>query len=150
MKRFLSVFLLISGLLMAGGANATSVTWTIPTTALTGSATYTSVSGTFAWDAVNQVVSNVNVTLVVGGTPTLITSSSVNSAPFIVLNNTPPSTGQPVFVIDYTSLTNTATPTVVSYIDGGPCGVSGGQCVGFSGGSSSANNVTLTVGVHEV
>ena len=92
----------------------------------------------------NQVVSNVNVTLVVGGTPTLITSSSVNAGIFIVLNNTPPSTGQPVFVIDYTSLTNTATPTVVSYIEGGPCSETGGQCVGYSGGPSSANNVTLT------
>ena len=66
-KRFVALFLLMSGLLVAGGANATSVTWTIPTTALTGDATYTSVSGTFAWDAVNQVVSNVNVTLVAGG-----------------------------------------------------------------------------------
>ena len=53
-KRFVAALMVVGGLLVAGGANATSVTWTIPTTALTGSATYTSVSGTFAWDAVTD------------------------------------------------------------------------------------------------
>ena len=146
MKRFVAVFLLAGGLLVAGGASATSVTWTIPTTALTSDPTYTSVYGTFDWDAVNQVVSNVSVYLVVSGTPTRLTSSSTNLTPYIVLNNASPSTGDPSVFIDYTSLTNTATPATVSAIFGGGCLALSGNCINLIP-ASSANNVTLSPSV---
>lgn len=143
MSRFLSLFLLLGGLVVTGGANAISVTWTIPPTALSGNAAYTSVSGTFDWDAVNQVVSNVNLSLVVSGTATPINSSSPNAGTFIVMNNASPSTGSPLVTLNAASLTNTATPTSVSSITAGQCYASGGTCSGFIGDISEAYNVTL-------
>jgi IPTL-CTERM motif len=148
-RRFLPVLLLMGGLVAAGGANAISVKWTIPPTALTAtgsSSPYSSVSGTFDWDAVNQVVSNVNLSLVVNGMPTPINSSSVSIAPYLIMNNTGPSLGSPVVFLDSATLTNNATPAMVSFVAGGEClEVNGADCVRFGGPNVSiASNVTLT------
>jgi hypothetical protein len=68
-KRFVAALLLACGLLLAGGANATPVNWTIPSTTTT-SGTYTStISGTFTWDNDTQQLTNVNVSITYNGTP---------------------------------------------------------------------------------
>jgi hypothetical protein len=142
-KNFISALLFVYGLMAAGGANATSVTWTIPNTPLTG--TNNSVSGSFAWDAVNQVVSNIRVTVVLGGTSTLLTSSSANpGGATLVLNRFLPSNGDPVVGINILTLTNTATSMVVSPIVGGYCVLDGINCGSGSVPVGFAYNVTLT------
>lgn len=143
-RRFLPIFLLVGGLGVIGVANASSVRWTIPPTALSGNPAYSSVSGTFDWDAINQVVSNVNLSLVVSGTATPINSSSPNNGLFIVMNNASPTVGSPLVTLNAASLTNTATPTTVSSITAGQCYASGGICTGFIGLISEAYNVTLS------
>jgi hypothetical protein len=80
LRRFLSVGFFWAGLVMAGGANATPIKWTIPNTTLSsffGSVTSGSVSGTFVWDADTSTASNVHISVVLnGGAPTLISSTA--------------------------------------------------------------------------
>ena len=148
MKRFFAILFLMGGLVVSGAASATSVTWTIPPTPLSGigNPIYQSISGTFDWDAVNQVASNVNLVAVISSTPTPITSWSNMFLSYAYFNNVSPSSGDPLVRIDITNLTNTATPTTVANIVVGPCNLQNGNCAGFSGQPSSgaAANVTLT------
>lgn len=78
MKRFLSVFLLVGGLLGAGGANATPVTWQI-------NKTWTSndtAVGSFVYDADTNTYSNINVVLTAAGqpgSPNTLTQSTTSS-----------------------------------------------------------------------
>ena len=79
MKRFLSVFLLASGLLLAGGANATPVTWQINKTWQSND----TAVGSFVYDADTNTYSNINVVLTAAGQPgspnTLTQSTTASS-----------------------------------------------------------------------
>ncbi len=137
MKRFLSVLMLVSGLLVAGGANAVPVTWTIPNTTLPNAfpsnttVTSASISGTFVWDADTQTASSANVTVVINGASTLLTSTAANFSGYIVFNNSLTS-GAPTGFVDYSSLTNAGgTVNGVSLI-AGECTPQSGSCNSYN------------------
>jgi len=137
--------MVVGGLLVAGWANATPVTWTIPATTMTsfiGTVTSGSISGTFVWDADTLTASNVNVTVVLNGTTTLITSAAPNytQTSLIVFTNNVTS-GQSTGWVRYTTLQNSGGTVPGVIVLAGLCNVSGGTCNSTDYGSA---NATLT------
>ena len=126
MNRFLSVLMLMlmCGLLLAGGAHATPVTWTIPTTSLTNcpaSVQSGSISGTFVWDAdfPDKSPADVNVTVVINGNSTGITSAApnYNNNLYAVFSNGVVADAPTGWVVPVTQLTNAGgTETVTGLV----------------------------------
>lgn len=81
MKRFLSVFLLMSGLLVTGGANAVPVTWTIPATTLSGSGN--SISGAFVYDADTNTTSSINLTQTNNSVSSILAVSAASTGGYV-------------------------------------------------------------------
>lgn len=81
MKRFLSVLMLVSGLMLAGGASAVPVTWTIPATNLSGSGN--SISGTFVYDADTNTTSNINLTQTNNSVSSTLTVAGGNDGGYV-------------------------------------------------------------------
>jgi IPTL-CTERM motif len=146
-RRFLSVFLLMAGFLMAGGANAAPLTWTIPNTTLpnqAGSAvTSASISGTFDYDADTQAVSRVNVTVVLNGTSYPITSSApIFGDQYLVFTNSV-SSGSPTGWVFLQNLTNAGGPAEVLAL-AGLCAVEDSSCNSYDYGYGPATLTSST------
>jgi hypothetical protein len=144
-KRFVAVLMMLSGLLVAGGARAVPVTWTIPNTIFTsfsgGTITTGSISGTFVWDADTTTASNVNVTVTLNGTPTVITSAAPILYTYLIVFANSVSANAPVGFVDYGSLTNAGGTVSGVAVYGGLCSVQGGTCNSSDFGGAMA---TLT------
>jgi hypothetical protein len=110
-KRLITDWMLVSGLLVAGGAYAVPVTWTIPATTLSGSGN--SVSGTFDWDSTTSQASNVSITVTLSGTSTLLTSWSPVNGGYVYFNPTNPTSGSPSVSLPASALTGQTVTTAV-------------------------------------
>jgi hypothetical protein len=138
-KRFVSALLLLGGLLVAGGANATPVTWTIPPTTLSGSGN--SISGTFVYDADTNTTSSINLSSTIGGTTTPLTYPGSNTGGYVrfqasavavvPINQSPGTTGA---FLPSTGLTNAGgSVTIAAFLGNGECAtVSAGLCTNFN------------------
>lgn len=146
-KRFVALLMLAGGLLMASGANAVPITWTIPATTLSG--TGNSISGTFVYDANTNTTSSINLTSTISGTTTTLTYAGSNAGGYVrfqgaavaVVSSTPSA-----YLLS-TGLTNAGGSVTISVNDlgNGLCnGASGGICIsaGFTGTNSSSVTVT--------
>lgn len=130
MRQFISVLMLMIGLLAAGSANATPITWNIPNTALTpnqGSFTSGSIYGTFSWDADTQTASNINITVMINGNTSIITSSVSNFYNYYAVFTNSLANGSPTAWVSIPSLTNSG-GTSDAYVVAGFCLVDGASC----------------------
>ncbi len=136
MNRFLSVLMLMCGLLLAGGAHAIPVTWTIPDDTILGNCDETintaSISGTFVWDADTQTASGVDVTVEIDGVPTNITTAAPNLAPvppfvIAVFSSVPVTDTDPTGWVYTENLTNDG-GTEDEIVQAGFCVVSNSTC----------------------
>ena len=150
-RRFLSIFLLMAGLVAAGGANSTPFKWTLSDTTFSGfpgTITSANMSGTFVYDAETTppTVSNVNVTVVLNGTSYLITSSApIPQSPFsefLVFTNTV-ANGAPTGWVNRTRLVNADFSGYNMDVAAGLCLVANGSC--FS--SNYATGTAILTGV---
>ena len=121
MKRFLSLFLLVCGLVMAGGAKAIPVTWTIPATTL--SSTNNSISGTFVYDADTNTTSSINLTSVVNGVSSNLTFAGSNQGGYLRFQATSQAIANttPGAYVGSANLSNAGGPANVGLIGNGSC-----------------------------
>ena len=133
MKRFVAVFLLAGGLLLAGGANAVPVTWSI-------NMTFTSndtVVGSFVYDADTNTYSNISVVYTESGTPFTLSacSATCNNNRFVFA--TAVGNGNPAidFALSGGQLLTNAGGTINS-----AAGAFGGSCFGANCGFVITNN----------
>jgi len=112
---------------VAGGANATPVTWTIPPTPLSGSGN--SISGTFVYDADTNTTSSINLSSTISGTTTPLTYPGLNS-PYSSINylrfqaSALAVAGTNAFVLPSTGMTNaggSVTIPATAFLGIGPC-----------------------------
>lgn len=120
------MWVLMIGLMAAGSANAIPINWSIPNTALTpyaGSFTSGSISGTFSWDADTQTASNVNITVVINGNTSVITSAVSNYGGYFAVLTNSLANDSPTGWVDITSLTNAGGTVSDVYVIAGLCAV---------------------------
>jgi len=152
-KRVVAGLLLVSGLLVvAGGANATPVTWTIPPTTLSGSGSgIYSISGTFVYDADTNTTSSINLSSTISGTTTALTYAGLNSPDFSIdflrfQASAVANVGTLGAFLPSTGLTNTGgSVTIAVFLGNGLCaGVTSGLCDNFIPGGLITSPVTVT------
>ena len=144
MNRFVAAWMLVIGLLSAGGANAVPVTWTIPATTLSGSGN--SISGTFVYDADTNTTSSINLTQTNNSVSSTLTVAGANTGGyvrFVVAN----AVGQQGAYLISSGLTNAGgSVTITSGNLGiGTCGtVTSGLCSNILTAGSNSSSVTIT------
>ena len=139
MKRLVAAFLLLSGLLMAGGANAVPLNWTL-TSSFSGGI---SVSGTYTYDADTNTYSNINITYVSGATTyPITTATTVRIANQLIASITNYNTGSPAVLLTLnTAMTNSGGTIQAGQLQVGTCYNS--DCNPFNA-SSTANSFSVS------
>ena len=134
---------------MAGGANATPVTWRIPPTTL---GVGNSISGTFVYDADTGTTSSINLSSTISGTTTPLTYPGSNTGGYLRFQASavavvPPGPGTTGAFLPSTGLTNAGgSVTIAAFLGNGECvSVSAaGLCDNFNPAGLNTSPVTIT------
>jgi hypothetical protein len=136
-KLILSVMtVLLISLATATAASASGVRWSFTDTPLTGEGHGTfkrgtvSVAGQFDYDAINDTVSNLNVTITINGTSTNITNRLPFFGSYLIFANSS-QTGEPLVMFSKSELVQSGNSASVS--------VSGGECFSYGVTCSTSN-----------